>query len=334
MLHFRHHTPWLAPTVKRAIGNLHERPRWLLLRAAVFLRRLRSGKLRGHLTLGLLDFFQQPCVARHPDDELQSGRRFTPTHQTLVAEMPIAADGDAHVRPGLANSRHDLLQQLHRAGHRTDVARPQLGGQQKLAAKHVLRQITIAVVMFLKMAPQLLAEQFQIGRVDVERDFRGRLVMRVEKQIDQQVGHAVQIGDDFAIGRIGIGSDLGQLEPIQRTLAGHRHATVGLSASLLAFQILLAHASGDQRIGPQPIVIIQIFVSQAEPINPLPDEVEHGMFDQLWIAMIGKTVSIPFQHAKHPIDLGDQRHTTVADNISPVKIGGQHPLAQPVKFDP
>ena len=81
--------------------------------------------------------------------------------------MPIAPHHDSHVRPTLADSRHDLLQQVHRSGHRTDIARSQLGGQQKLAAKHILRQITIAVVMFLKMASQLVAEQFQIGRVDV-----------------------------------------------------------------------------------------------------------------------------------------------------------------------
>ena len=34
------------------------------------------------------------------------------------------------------------------------------GGQQKLATKHVLRQITIAVVVFLKMASKLVTEQF------------------------------------------------------------------------------------------------------------------------------------------------------------------------------
>lgn len=333
MLHFRHHTPLLAPTVKRAIGNLHERPRRFLWRAGVFHRLLRSGKLRGHLTLGVLHLFHQPCVARHPDDKPESGRRFTPTHQTVVAEMPVTADGHADVRPGLANSRHDLLQQLHRSGHRTDVARPQLRGQQKLAAKNVLRQITVAVVMLLKMAAQLIAEQVQIGRVDVERDFRRRLVMRVEKQIDQQVGQAAQIGDDFAIGRIGVVSDLGQLEPIQRTLAGHRHAAIGLAASLLAFQILLADAGGDQRIGPQAIVIIQIFVSQTEPIDSLSDEIEYGMLDEFWIPMIGKAAGVPFQHAKHPIDLGDQRHASIADNISALKIGGQDPLAEPVKFD-
>ena len=104
--------------------------------------------------------------------------------------------------------------------------------------------------MFLEMTPQLLAERFQIGRVDVERDFLGRRVMRVEKQIDQQVGHAVEIGDDFAIGRIRIGSDLGQLEPIERTFAGQRHAAIVQAATLLTFRILLAHASGDQGIGP------------------------------------------------------------------------------------
>jgi hypothetical protein len=97
---------------------------------------------------------------------------------------------------------------------------------------------------------------------------------------------------------------------------------------------LLADAGGDQRISPQAIVIIQIFVSQAEPINPLSDEIEHGMFDEFWIPMIGKTVGVPFQHVKHPIDLGDQRHASIADNISALKIGSQDPLAEPVKFDP
>ena len=58
------------------------------------------------------------------------------------------------------------------------------------------------------------------------------------------------------------------------------------------------------------------------------------MFARLWIAMIRKTIGVPFQYTEHPIDLGDQRHATVADNIPAVKIGGQHPPAQPVEFDP
>ena len=81
-------------------------------------------------------------------------------------------------------------------------------------------------------------------------------------------------------------------------------------------------------------MVIQIFVPQAEPINSLPDQIEYGMFDRLWSPMIGKAVGVPFQYAEHPIDLGDQRHATVADNIPAVKIGGQHPLAEPMEFDP
>ncbi len=100
--------------------------------------------------------------------------------------------------------------------------------------------------MFLEMAPQLLAERFQVGRVDVERDFRERRVMHVEKQSDQQIGHAVEIGDDSTISRIVIGSDLGQLEPIERTFADQRLATVVGAAALLTFRILLSYAKGDQ----------------------------------------------------------------------------------------
>jgi hypothetical protein len=58
------------------------------------------------------------------------------------------------------------------------------------------------------------------------------------------------------------------------------------------------------------------------------------MFARLRIAMIRKTSGVPFQYTEHPIDLGDQRHATVADNIPAVEIGNQHPLAQPVEFDP
>jgi hypothetical protein len=58
------------------------------------------------------------------------------------------------------------------------------------------------------------------------------------------------------------------------------------------------------------------------------------MFDQLWIAMIGKTVGVPFQDAKHAIDLCDERHASIADNVSALKIGGQNPIAETLKFDP
>jgi hypothetical protein len=58
------------------------------------------------------------------------------------------------------------------------------------------------------------------------------------------------------------------------------------------------------------------------------------MFDRLLITMIGKTLGLLLQHAKHLTDLSDQRHAAVADNISAFKIGGQNPLAEPVKFDP
>jgi hypothetical protein len=40
------------------------------------------------------------------------------------------------------------------------------------------------------------------------------------------------------------------------------------------------------------------------------------------------------QHAKHSIDLCDQRHAPIADDISAFEIGGQNPVAESVKFDP
>ena len=62
------------------------------------------------------------------------------------------------------------------------------------------------------------------------------------------------------------------------------------------------------------------------------DWVEPGRSENIGEFLDG--LSQPFQHAKHSIDLSDQRHAAVADNISPFKIGGQNPLAEPVKFDP
>ena len=107
-----------------------------------------------------------------------------------------------------------------------------------------------------------------------------------------------------------------------------------MSSPLLSFGIILSDACGDQCIGPQPIVIIEIFVSQAEPINPLPSEIEHRMFDGILIAMIGKAVGVAFEDAKHAIDFRDECDSCIADDVSAVKIGGHEAVAEAGKFDP
>lgn len=71
-----------------------------------------------------------------------------------------------------------------------DAAGPQVGAQQLLAAKHVQRQVTVAVVVAVKEAPFLLAMQRVVRGVKVQHQLFGRGPETGDKLIDQYLMQA------------------------------------------------------------------------------------------------------------------------------------------------
>src|ERR1700756_524027 len=93
--------------------------------------------------------------------------------------------------------------------------------------KDIQRQIAVTVVIAVEEASLLMPVQRVVGGVEVECNLRRRLVVGIEKQIDEQPLHGVSIGGDLVVaGRLGGAA----FQPVQRTLAGQGRA-VGAAGS-------------------------------------------------------------------------------------------------------
>ena len=141
---------------------------------------------------------------------------------------------------------------LHRARRAVDVGRPQLGAQQMLATKDVQGQVAVAVVVAVKEPPQLMAVDRIIRGVEVQHDLFRRHGMQTKKCFHKERFDVAMPSDHFLVAALFIGSNGRQLQPIQRTLARQRLATISRAATILARRIDLSHQDGQERIPGDP----------------------------------------------------------------------------------
>ena len=66
--------------------------------------------------------------------------------------------------------------------------------------------------------------------------------------------------------------------------------TVPSLPSALPQRVGFIHGYGQHRIGPKLIVIVQVLISQAEPVDALPQQLLHRVFDQPLVPVIGETL--------------------------------------------
>ena len=62
------------------------------------------------------------------------------------------------------------------------------------------------------------------------------------------------------------------LQSLKRGLTGKRLALIGITTTLLSLNITLLAQGGSHRIVAKLIMIVEIFVSQAQPADPLGDQ--------------------------------------------------------------
>ena len=73
-------------------------------------------------------------------------------------------------------------------------------------------------------------------------------------------------------------------------MAGQPLALIAGRGALLTQQIALAANEGLQRIAPQVVMVINVFVAQGQPVNALGQQRFQGVFDIARVAVVDKTV--------------------------------------------
>ena len=88
----------------------------------------------------------------------------------------------------------------------------------------------------------------------------------------------------------------------------------------MATGILLLNQHRQQRIVPQLLVIVQIFISQGQPIDSLGHQLLHRMFDQIGVPIIREAGGKLVEDPDALLDLPQEQPTAVTGDRSAVEL--------------
>jgi hypothetical protein len=80
------------------------------------------------------------------------------------------------------------------------------------------------------------------------------------------------VGNDLLVAAIVVGTHRCEFESVECALASEGFAAVGRACSVLAERIGNADENGHERIVSEAVVVIEVFVPQTQPEDPLLEE--------------------------------------------------------------
>jgi hypothetical protein len=146
--------------------------------------------------------------------------------------------------------------------------------------------------------------------------------MRLQEQRHQQRLDRRRVIGDLVIARR---FALAQLQPVQRRLAGHRRAVPAPGRKL-------ARQHRHQRIEPQLIMVVEIFIAERDAKDPLPDQRADRMLDQVLTAMIAKAIRKTTHQIDHPIGGAQKQRPGIRRHQAAIKGRLHSPAFHPSKI--
>jgi hypothetical protein len=98
-----------------------------------------------------------------------------------------------------------------------------------------------------------------------------------------------------------------------------RLAAIATRPAALAGRVLLAGQHRHEWIVSKLVVIVEVFVSVGQPVDPLAHEFLNGMFSQVRIAVIGEARRQLADHADHAFGLAQKQPAAVRRDMPAVK---------------
>jgi hypothetical protein len=114
------------------------------------------------------------------------------------------------------------------------------------------------------------------------------------------------VGDDFLVTAVGVGADGRQFEPIERALASEGFAAVLGAEAVVAERVGPADGDRQERIEAEAVVVVEVFVAEAQAKDALFEEIGQRMFDKIRVAMIGEAVGEALDQVELGLDLAEQ----------------------------
>jgi len=134
---------------------------------------------------------------------------------------------------------------------------------------------------------------------------------------------------DLFVAAGGVGPDGGEFEAVERALAGQRLATIACPSTLASRRVFLADQDGELRIVAETVVVVEIFVAQAEGEDALFEQLRERVLNQVGMPMIGETGSELVDEVELGFDLsqqeaagigGDGTSVEASDNLATAEV--------------
>src|SRR6266699_3498405 len=173
----------------------------------------------------------------------------------------------------------------------------------------------------VKEPPFLLAVQGQVGRIDVQNDLLRSLVVRFKEHFHHQFVHRLFPEGDLLVSILRARP---QLHPVQRAFPRQRFA-----------RFLPPRQHAEQRVGPEQLMIVNVFIAQRQAVDPLREHLLNRVFDQLLVAGVEKTLRQARQQIQTAIGLAQQQCAPAELIVTPSKRAmiSREPQASNPKLD-
>jgi hypothetical protein len=263
------------------------------------------------------DRADQALVAGEPEQVVDTVG-LAPCHEGFPSEARVGAQQDPHPWPAHPDLVDDPLDLGHGARRRVDVGAAELGREQVPTAKHIQRQVAVAVIVAVEEAAFLVAMQRVIGSVEIEDDLARRSPVGVEEEIDEQALDGAAVVADLVVARWSPGC---VLEPVERALPGQRRA-------ILTPGDELAGKGRQHRVMTQLIMVDEILVSQRDPKHPLGHHRRNAVLDQRLGTPVIKAGGEPVHQPDRPIGRAEEQRPGIGCDLAAVE-----PCHHPAAFD-
>src|SRR5207302_7653666 len=131
----------------------------------------------------------------------------------------------------------------------------------------------------------------------------------------------VEVADHLLVAAGGIGPDGGEFEAVERALAGQGLAAIPAADALLALGIFLADEDSEQRVVAELVMVVEVFVAEAQTEEALLEEFGQGVLDQLRVAVVGEAAGELLDEVELRFDLAEQQTARIGGDLPPVETG-------------
>ena len=171
----------------------------------------------------------------------------------------------------------------------------------------------------MEETPLLLPMQRVIGRIQIEYDLLGGLLMRLEKEVHHEGVDLARIQADLLVAAGSIRIERSQLQSIQRALASQSLAPVPAPLSLLPLQVALASHKAEERVMAEIVMVIQVLVPASQTQRPLGYQLFDRMLDPILIPEILEAIRKAAEEVNTIIDLAQKQDASVRADVASIE---------------